>query len=324
MIIPIKTYSMASLSAKTLRDVLKSRGHSSYLIKVEGSSYVPRRGHTVVCWGSSGNNLGGVAKVLNRHCGITSDKHATFLQLQQDGVPVPDFTTSLSTARGWFVDGLSGEARERRAFALDHLYNFKRYGDSLANLNSTLDPQNFIDAGYVDGLMDSIYASIREEIDRVFPEDAPQDGLIYCRTLTRASCGRGIVVAENRDDVVPAGLYTKGIKCKREYRIHMFDGEVIDLVAKCKRHEDEESNPYIRNHNHGWIFARDAVRIPDSITEKLHDIGKKTMQSLSMDFGAIDVVRDTEDNVFVLEVNSAPGMEGTTIERYVNAIERGN
>jgi glutathione synthase/RimK-type ligase-like ATP-grasp enzyme len=40
---------------------------------------------------------------------------------------------------------------------------------------------------------------------------------------------------------------------------------------------------------------------------------------LGLDFGAVDIGHRIIDNkVFVFEVNTAPGIEGTTLQRYVN------
>ena len=46
------------------------------------------------------------------------------------------------------------------------------------------------------------------------------------------------------------------------------------------------------------------------------------IEDLQLDFGAVDVVvSGYSDNSFVLEVNTAPGIEGTTVKKYVEAIE---
>ena len=46
------------------------------------------------------------------------------------------------------------------------------------------------------------------------------------------------------------------------------------------------------------------------------------IEDLQLDFGAVDVVvSGYSGGAFVLEVNSAPGLEGTTVQKYVEAIE---
>ena len=43
------------------------------------------------------------------------------------------------------------------------------------------------------------------------------------------------------------------------------------------------------------------------------------VRSLGLDFGAVDVV-ERQNKAYVLEVNTAPGLVGTTLEKYVDAI----
>ena len=44
---------------------------------------------------------------------------------------------------------------------------------------------------------------------------------------------------------------------------------------------------------------------------------------LGLDFGAVDIIYNKqEDKWYVLEVNTAPGIYGTTLDKYVNAIMR--
>lgn len=147
---------------------------------------------------------------------------------------------------------------------------------------------------------------------------------VYCRTLTRAREGKGIVVAHNESEVVSAPLYTRGVECNREVRVHVFDGQVIDFSQKKKmnseRREEEgiELNNEVRNLNGGWIFARSEVSLPDDC----EDIAVRAIRALGLDFGAVDIVITPQEACRVLEVNTAPGLQGTTLERYADAIMR--
>ena len=69
--------------------------------------------------------------------------------------------------------------------------------------------------------------------DRYIAENWTRQGyIIYCRTLTRASQGRGIVLATRPREVISAPLYTKQLVIRGEYRVHIFNGEVIDYQKK--------------------------------------------------------------------------------------------
>jgi hypothetical protein len=145
--------------------------------------------------------------------------------------------------------------------------------------------------------------------------------VIYARHLTRASGGRGITVVQPGSPIPYAPLYTVGIPCKREYRVHVFNGAMIDLVAKCKRNGDSDVGDYIHNHSLGYIFTRNSVRIPDDVRANLSALAISAVTALGLDFGAVDIIRSTEGQLYVLEVNTAPGIEGTTLEAYVNAFK---
>ena len=55
---------------------------------------------------------------------------------------------------------------------------------------------------------------------------------IVCRTVLRGNSGEGIVIADRVDEVVDAPLYTAYIKKTREYRVHIFQGIILDVQRK--------------------------------------------------------------------------------------------
>jgi len=166
--------------------------------------------------------------------------------------------------------------------------------------------------------VDSVDYTTQREVAR---EWIDQGFDVYCRQLTRGSQGRGIVVAHTADEIVSAPLYTKGVQAiKREYRAHVFNGEVIDLVAKATRAGEDNANMEIRNHSNGWVFVRDAVTIPEATRQQLVALAVDAVQAVDLQLGAVDIIRDEADRLYVLEINTAPGLEGTTLERYVTEL----
>lgn len=142
-------------------------------------------------------------------------------------------------------------------------------------------------------------------------------GVVVCRTLLRGSEGHGIVVAETAEQLVSAPLYTKYTKKKKEFRVHVFNGEVIDVQEKRKRRDTERADTRIRNTANGYVFCREGIVEPDG----LRTLALQAVQALGYTLGAVDVGFNERDNrCFVFEVNSTPGMEGTTLESYSNAI----
>lgn len=140
---------------------------------------------------------------------------------------------------------------------------------------------------------------------------------VFCRTRVQAHSGDGIVIATNPDDLVLSQLYTKYIKKKKEFRVHVFNEDVIDVQEK-RRSTGSDAGFLIRNHANGFVFCRDNIIEPAD----LRTVAIQAVTSLGLDFGAVDVIYNQHyDKCYALEVNTAPGLEGTTLERYTNKIK---
>jgi len=143
---------------------------------------------------------------------------------------------------------------------------------------------------------------------------------VVARTLTNASEGRGITIFNKDDTPPPAPLYTEYISKKKEFRVHVWNNEVIDVAEKRKKKGYEaDHNTKIRNIANGYVFCRTGVVEPDGIRQLALD----AVSALDRTYGAVDIIwNEKRDKCYVLEVNSRPGMEGTTVEKYANAILR--
>jgi hypothetical protein len=156
-------------------------------------------------------------------------------------------------------------------------------------------------------------------------EDIPDEAFpIVCRTLLNAHSGRGIVIANSRDELVDAPLFTKYLKKKDEYRIHFAypirgdQQESIMLAVQHKRRRLDHDNPnwQVRNHDNGFIYARENVNEPQCVVDAARTVFE---QATDLDFGAVDVIyNDHDQRAYVLEVNTAPGLEGQTLQDYAN------
>ena len=151
---------------------------------------------------------------------------------------------------------------------------------------------------------------------------ARRGGVLVCRRLVSSHSGRGIDIVDSSNvDTVDFNQYkviTKYIKKKKEFRVHVFQGEVIDVQQKRKRSDyDGQFNNYIRAYNNGWVYCREDV----NYGQELELQSKTSILSLGLDFGAVDVIwNERENKYYVLEINTAPGIEGTTLSKYVDAI----
>lgn len=143
---------------------------------------------------------------------------------------------------------------------------------------------------------------------------------IFCRTKLNGHSGEGIVIAKTVEELVDAPLYTVYEKPVNEFRIHvgLFANEpkhrslFVQRKARKKEVPDDKVNWKIRNHSNGFIFAhKDVVVAPEG-----HRQAIKAVEALGLHFGAVDILELPDGSFSVLEVNTACGIEGTTLEKY--------
>ena len=148
---------------------------------------------------------------------------------------------------------------------------------------------------------------------------------IVVREKLTGNSGEGIVLlssnAEWNDyDHSQAKLYVLYIKKRDEYRVHVF-GENVVLVQRKAINRDFYGEPdfKIRNHDRGFIFVKNEDR---EAPEEVKNEAVKAVKVCGLDFGAVDVVwNEYYQRAYVLEINTAPGLEGTTVDTYVSAIQ---
>jgi len=129
--------------------------------------------------------------------------------------------------------------------------------------------------------------------------------------------GHGIIILDStepfRDD---CKLYTLYKKKKNEYRVHIFNGEVLDITQKKKKKDAPELNTKIRNYHNGWVYCRSDIHIPTDLTK----LAIRAVEALGLTHGAVDIIwNEKENKCYVLEVNTAPGLTGTTLSKYIEA-----
>lgn len=140
---------------------------------------------------------------------------------------------------------------------------------------------------------------------------------VVCRQVLSGHSGEGIVIASTMEELVDAPLYVEYRPKKREYRVHVLFGEVVDVQRKARDHDvpDDQVNWLIRNHQNGFVYVRDEEigAIPREVLRQAVMAVKMT----GLDFGAVDVIyNEAQDFSTVLEINTAPGLTGATLEGY--------
>lgn len=159
----------------------------------------------------------------------------------------------------------------------------------------------------------------KEEV--VASKEYEEGKAFFARTVLEGHSGKGIVEFDKDSKEIPeAKLYTRYIPKDQEYRVHVMGEEAFYVQRKARKLDvpDEQVNWRVRNHANGFIFQKDDFVIPEGVKEE----AIKAVEAVGLDFGAVDILTTKKGKVYVLEVNTAPGLEGTTLEKYVEQFQK--
>lgn len=144
------------------------------------------------------------------------------------------------------------------------------------------------------------------------------------------------------------------IDISSEYRLHVFHGDIIYAVKKIENpseaswvaqrkekvteyatknnirldnstmecvlgrlvKEAELPDRIVRSNKRGWKFSSVAL---NTIPAPLRNAAIKAVSVIGLDFGAVDCAIDTGRHPFIIEVNSGPGLQGTSLDKYIAA-----
>ena len=156
-----------------------------------------------------------------------------------------------------------------------------------------------------------------------------------------------------------ANYFQNMIEIQNEYRVHVFGGKAIYSVQKVKRTSEEMeaafiedelarqkslaekagevfseaavlpflkrqakkfaadgANTMIRSNRLGWKFKR-----MKSLPKDIEMQAISACKALGLDFGAVDMCTDPSGKVWVIEVNTGPGLEESTFTSYVEVLK---
>lgn len=133
--------------------------------------------------------------------------------------------------------------------------------------------------------------------------------------------GRGFWLCRNMADVYkaqagtrkkkPATHFMEFIDAPREYRVHIFKGKSIRISEKSFFLDEDGKRDY-------------TTAKPQHAIKHVRRAAKKALKAVGLDFGAVDILARGDDNaeVFVLEVNAAPGLGGSMPKVYADMFRR--
>jgi hypothetical protein len=143
-----------------------------------------------------------------------------------------------------------------------------------------------------------------------------QDHKVYARQTLTGHSGAGIVIITTPEQLnnTNAPLYTKEYKTKREYRVHAHSYGIIHIQQKRLRQDaPEDRTRGIRNLANGWVFACNNV---DPLPDEAQQVAIRGIQEIGLHFGAVDLLVDRYGKAVICEINTAPGLSGTTLQKY--------
>jgi hypothetical protein len=121
------------------------------------------------------------------------------------------------------------------------------------------------------------------------------------------------------------GFYTQLVAKQREFRIWSFRRKVIGCYEKILSYPHKLGrrgrSREVWNYRNGYAYI---FRRPDEVSEELKNLARSAVGAVGLDFGAVDIIQDRRGSGYVLEINSAPGVEGPRqgMQSLVNHIER--
>ncbi len=145
---------------------------------------------------------------------------------------------------------------------------------------------------------------------------------IRYKTSSSGSNGLEIVSAVDVPNGLPyAPLYTQYIPKKQEFRCHILRGSPDIWQQKKLKSGVSMPNFQIRNLQNGWIFAREDIQVPAAAIILMEKFKLIFFDKWGLDFAGVDVIYNEEQGkAYLLEINTAPGLEGQTVKDYADFI----
>jgi hypothetical protein len=164
--------------------------------------------------------------------------------------------------------------------------------------------------------------------NKLITEGVPTPPLLTYEQITndcfiRLNDGSTIYLAKEGEIQVPArssvAYATKRIKRSVEFRVHIVGG---DIVAAFKKVPNEKGSPMLKSFNSQFVKI-DLTNVEgSSLTDTGREIAIRSVVALSLDFGAVDLLKDPDGNFWVLEVNTSPGLNSVTSLLYARALTK--
>lgn len=101
-------------------------------------------------------------------------------------------------------------------------------------------------------------------------------------------------------------FFTPYIPSRTEYRVYVYRGRHLGTYEKVLRYPERRRRSIGRNYHNGYAFQLvGSANVPRAAV----DLANAAVAGLDLDFGAVDILAGSDGRYYVLEVNTAPGVE---------------
>jgi len=157
------------------------------------------------------------------------------------------------------------------------------------------------------------------------------EGKVFVRHKLEGSGGAGIEILDRKEnpgiEIPQAPLYVRHFPKTHEFRVHMArslrGGDFTPLLVQRKIFQKTPENPAprdwnIRNHENGFVYVRESnFPTPQTVVDAAKAVMERHFKEAH--FAALDVLyHDKRKQAVVLEGNTAPGLEGNTVQVYAD------
>lgn len=142
-----------------------------------------------------------------------------------------------------------------------------------------------------------------------FSETRRTNGTWYARTAFHEG-GSDLVANREHGD-----YYVKHINTDHEYRVYVFKDQTIGTGLKepCER----QYHPFLRSVQHGWDWSYKLTKVNRMESRHIaREVAIKAIAAVGYDFGGVDVGIKPDGTPVVFEVNSRPGLDEYSADRY--------
>lgn len=176
-------------------------------------------------------------------------------------------------------------------------------------------------------LLDAGVATLQFSNDvTLIDEFKDKEGNVYIRDR------RGVVRYGNDYNVNSDLYFSRPVRFKRrEYRVHVFNGKILGAYEKVPislaegTPRNAETLPKLFKSDTCRFIRCDLTIDENGLNPRVNDAAQamciQAVNSLGLLFGGVDLIRNKHGDFTICEVNSAPGLNGLNVDRWVEAIK---